>query len=292
MKSLKKNSVISAMCAVWPLIAGDESQGDQTPNFRESLPEDLRGNSVFDNVKDLTDLATQFANAQSFLGSSIRIPSENASEEDRKKFYEKVMKHAPSLMPKPDPADETAVQTVLAALGRPADPSSYNIEGAQLSDDLKKAAHEAGLTQNQFAKMYQTLIKPSLDSSAARAAEVEKGRAELAKEWGYAFQVKEQTAQALLQKTGAPAELVDAAAKGQLNANTLRWLDQLATSIGREGLDLVNHGQGGNRMTPAEAQAQINEIMNNRSHAYWNTSDPAHKQAVKDVVDLHRVMGR
>lgn len=274
------------------LIAGDEPNGDdQTNEFRDSLPEDIRGNSAFDNVKDLGDLATQYVNAQSFLGSSIRIPSENSSDEDRQKFYDKVLNAAPNLMPKPDADDEASIAAVYAALGRPADADTYALEGVELTPEMKKAAHEAGLTQSQFAAVYKQFVQPSLDNGAARQAQLEQGRELLAKEWGYAFQTKEQTAQALLAKTGAPAELQESAAKGKLNADTLRWVDQLVTSIGKEGLDLVNHGQGGGRMTPAEAKAQIAEIMGNRQHAYWNASDPRHAQAKQDLVDLHRIAG-
>lgn len=273
-----------------PLIAGDET-GDGNKTWMEAIPEDIRGSSALENVKDIGDLASQFVNAQSFLGSSIRIPSENASDEDRQKFYDKVLKSAPTLMPKPNPDDPNSVAAVYSALGRPADPDTYAIEGAELTPEMKKAAHEAGLTQDQFKEVYSKFVHPSIEQNAAHQASVKQGREELAKEWGFAFQTKEQTAHALLQKTNAPSSLVEAAQKGELNADTLRWIDSLATSIGREGLDLVNHGQGGSRMTPSEAKAQINEIMSNRQHAYWNASDPSHEKAKLDVLELHRLAG-
>lgn len=282
---------------LYPLIAGDDASGSggdggDGNEFRDSLPEEIRGNSAFDNVKDLNDLATQYVNAQSFLGSSIRIPSENASDEDRQKFYDKVLNAAPNLMPKPNMEDSASVAAVYAALGRPADADTYALEGVELSPEMKKAAHEAGLTQDQFKAVYQQFVQPSIDNNAAHLAQLKAGRDELAKEWGYAFQTKEQTAQALLQKTSAPTSLVEAAQKGELNADTLRWIDSLVTSIGKEGLDLVNHGQGGGRMTPAEAKAQIAEIMNNRAHPYWNAADPQNAQAKQDVLDLHRIAGK
>ncbi|CAL9954889.1 hypothetical protein VPHK225_0005 [Vibrio phage K225] len=273
---------------ILPLRAGDEpSGGDKT--WLESLPEDIRGNSALENVKDIGDLANQFVNAQSFLGSSIRIPSENAGEEDTQKFYEKVLKHAPNLMPVPNLEDEAGLNAIFSKLGRPADADTYAIENVELTPEMKKAAHEAGLTQAQFKAVYGQFIQPSIEAGSAHKAEVKAGRDKLAEEWGYAFQTKEQTAQALLAKTGAPQALVDAAAKGELNADTLRWVDSLATSIGKEGLDLVNHGQQGGRMTPAEASAQINEIMMNKEHAFWKASNPGHEQAKRDIVDLQRI---
>lgn len=290
---MKKTILLKAMLSSFPLRAGDEPNGDGDDNDKswlEALPEDIRGSNALGNVKDVADLATQFVNQQSLLGSSIRIPSENAGEEDRQKFYDKVLKNAPNLMPKPDLEDEAAMAAIYAQLGRPADADTYALEGVELSPEMKKAAHDAGLTQAQFAKVFANFVKPALDDSAAHKAAVKQGRDELAEEWGYAFQTKEQTAQALLEKTGAPTALVEAAARGELNADTLRWVDSLATSIGREGLDIVNHGSsGGGRMTPAEAKAQVGEIMANRNHPFWNASNPAHEQAKKDMVDLQRI---
>jgi hypothetical protein len=34
-------------------------------------------------------------------------------------------------------------------------------------------------------------------------------------------------------------------------------------------------------------RAAIQEIMNNRKHAYWNPGDPLHKDAVRLMVELH-----
>ena len=269
---------------------GDQGTGEQSTwrdSLPDTLPEDIRNSKSLDNIKDISDLVTQHVNAQSLIGNSLRIPSENAGQEDRQKFYDKVLKHAPDLMPKPNLEDEAAMNMVYSQLGRPADSGSYQLEGVTLPDDMKKAAHEAGLTQEQFEKVYSNFVKPSLDANTQHLSKVKEGREALAKEWGFAFQTKEQQAHAILQKTNAPTALVQAAANGELNAETLKWVDGLVTSIGKEGLDAVNHGEASGRMTPAEAKAQIQEILNNPD--YRNAKSVNQKPLMQKMIDLQRI---
>jgi hypothetical protein len=264
--------------------------GDEEADWKLGLPEEMRTNAAFTDIKDLGALGTSFINAQQLIGQpNIRIPSENASAEDMTAFHEKIAKHAPTMMPKPNLEDEASVNAILAALGRPADAETYALEGATLTPEMKKMAHEMGLTQKQFGKMYEQVVKPNMDADAARNADLEKGRSELAAEWGYAFQTKEQQAQGILEKTGAPPALIEQAKAGKLGAETLRWMDSLVKTIGKEGLNIVNNHGGDTRITPAEASAQINEIMNNSAHPYWNKQDPANGAAMKTMIDLQRL---
>ena len=49
-----------------------------TADWRASLPEDIRGAKALESVKDVDSLAKQFLDAQSHIGNSIRITSEEA----------------------------------------------------------------------------------------------------------------------------------------------------------------------------------------------------------------------
>ena len=267
-----------------------KSTGDgEEASWRDALPEEMRGNASLADVKDVASLAQQFISAQSHIGSSIRIPSENAGAEDLQTFHDKILRHAPNLMPVPNLEDEAGVAAIMSKLGRPADAATYALEGTTPTEDMKKLAHEMGLNQAQFAKMYNGVFKPELENQAANSAANKAGRDALAQEWGYAFQTKEREAQAILEKTGAPAGLIEQAKTGKLGADTLRWMDSLVTSLGSEGLNIVGNDGGGGRMTPAEASAQIGEMMNNPTHAYWNAQDMGHKKAMTDMLDLQRI---
>jgi hypothetical protein len=265
--------------------------GDGDADWKDSLPEEMRGDAAFADIKDLAALGTSFINAQKMIGQpNIRIPSAEAGEEDMLKFHEKIMKHAPNLMPVPAADDEAGINVILGKMGRPADADTYALEGATLTPEMKTLAHGMGLTQAQFAKLYEGVYKPNMENASAGEAALKSGRDLLAKEWGYAFQTKEQQAQAILEKTGAPAKLVEQAKAGKLGAETLRWMDSLVTSLGSEGLNIVGNSGGGDaRITPTEATAQINEMMNNPAHPYWHATDPGSPAARKTMIDLQRI---
>ena len=53
-------------------------------DFRSSLPEDLREEASLADIKDVGSLAKSYVNAQRMLGSSIRIPGQDAGEEQMK----------------------------------------------------------------------------------------------------------------------------------------------------------------------------------------------------------------
>jgi hypothetical protein len=59
-------------------------------SFIDSLPEDLRSEPSLADFKDLSGLAKSYVSAQKMLGSSVRIPTEEASPEAREEFYSKL----------------------------------------------------------------------------------------------------------------------------------------------------------------------------------------------------------
>ena len=268
---------------------GQETGQAAAKDWREGISEDLRGNASLEGITDFSALAKNYINLVESNATSIRVPSENASTEEVTKFNEQLLTAAPNLMKVPDATDEAGVTTILNKLGRPADLNTYAVEGKEVPTSLKEQAHAMGLTQKQFGQLYANTVAPTEQANAEAATALKNGRDALAAEWGYAFGNKEQQATAILTKTGAPAELIAQATSGALGAETLKWVDSLATSLGREGLNIVNQAGGSTSMTPAEATAQIGEIMNNRQHAYWNTQDIGNQKAVQDMLDLQRL---
>jgi len=54
-------------------------------DWRTHIPEELKGNTAFDNHKDLGSLLKSHANVQSLIGADkLPIPSKNATEETYK----------------------------------------------------------------------------------------------------------------------------------------------------------------------------------------------------------------
>lgn len=271
-------------------------QTTEQQDWRASLPDELKASATLADVKSVESLAKQFVDQAKHLGSSLRVPSENASAEDLATFHAKLMEKAPNLMFKPDTSDEEQMQLLYEQLGRPKEPTEY-----ELTTDLKgytppeeqvefmrDLAHKAGLNKKQYEQVVGALLARDSDATSHAKDKLNESRTNLMKEWGMAFEQRAQQATDMLKKTGAPESLIQAAENGSLGAETMKWAYELVTSIGSETLE--THGQNGDsgRITPSEAKHQISEIMRNKDHDFWNSRSPNHSKAQKDMIELHR----
>lgn len=280
---------------------GDKGGGDkggaeqEVANWRDGLSDDLKGSSALADVKDIASLAQQFVDQQSYLGNAIRVPSEDASIEDKQKFYDKVQKHAPNLMPRPEAGNEEQMNAVLSALGRPDEATGYeNVDvpdGITFSEDrmtaFKDMAHKHGLTKDQFNGMLKDVL--GMDATAQQSMDeaVVTSRQAIEKEWGAVFKDREAQAIAAAEATGAPEAIIQMAKEGKIGGDTLKWMHSLAVKIGGgEGNFNKDDGNGSGRMTPSEAESQISDIMNNRAHPYWDSHHPENKAAIAKMLKL------
>lgn len=277
----------------------NNDQSNEQQDWRALLPDELKASPTLADVKSVESLAKQFVDQAKHLGSSLRVPSENASEEDVAAFHAKLMDKAPNLMFKPNPDDEQQMALLYDQLGRPKEPTEYeltvDLKGYTPPEDqvqfIRDAAHKAGLTKKQYEQLAGALLMRDSDATSHAKEKLNESRTELMREWGMAFDDRIKQATDMLKKTGAPESLVKAAEDGSLGSETLKWAYGLVTSLGSETLE--THGQNGDsgRITPAEAKAQIAEIMSNRNHDFWNSRSPNHSKAQKDMIELHRAAG-
>lgn len=276
-----------------------EPDGDVTviPTFNESLPEDLRANESLANFKDIGGLAKSFVEMKSMQGSSVRIPSAEASDEDRKAFNEKMISQMPNLMLKPDFENANQSNEFYRTLGMPEEAIGYEmpkVEGVEMPEErgaaLQKIAHEAGLTKGQFDKVMGAALQLDVDAAEAQGARLQEEAAALHTEWGMAFDERKGTVLAAAKHTGAPDQLIAAITNDEAGVDTMQWLLKFSAFVKGEGMELS--GQGGNeivgdgKMTPSEARSMISDIQANQKHPYWNRNDPAHTDALKKMVEL------
>lgn len=246
-------------------------------------------------IKDLSGLAKQFVDLQAHLGTSIRIPSEHASDEDRAKFMEKIQRHAPNLIPRPDKTDAKAMADFYSSIGRPEDPSKYPVEVPEeikhlMTQDrlaaIQKIAFDNGLSSDQFKAMVDHDIASTKQFVDSNKAAVDADKAKLKQQWGDAYERNTKLVADMAQATGAPEEIVQMARTGDLGADVSNWLYQLSAQISTKEGSSFRDNSGSSTMTPSEAQARIGEIMNNRNHPYWQASHPDHKAAIKTMIEL------
>lgn len=265
-------------------------------DWREALDESIRGSKALENVQDVADLAKQFVNAQGLIGNSIRIPSENASDADRAAFRQKLLDHVPGLaeVAADDPA---AFRATMQQLGAPSEATGYSLpelpDGLTPVPGFNEWAHEANLTQSQFNTIAERFTAQQAAQQQQAEAEHQAGLETLQREWGYAYDEKMANAANLAQLTDAPAEMVEALASGRISPSVLRWVANLADKFGEADIGADRRHQRG-EMTPAEAQAQLDEIMGNKDHPYWQgmPGSDEKQRAIELVMRLkHRAMG-
>jgi hypothetical protein len=241
--------------------AGGAASGD----WRAALPEDLRSLPVFKDVKDVGSLAKQFADAQSFLGASIRIPGKDASAADLEAFHKKLVDRVPGLYYYPKDGDQQAMDALFTKMGRPAKGEEYEVvvpkDGVEIPG-IRETAHKLGLSKSQVKELTSWYAemqnKAAEEEAVTRATDMRK----LDAEWGAAKQQKLDGIMGVLTKTGAPIEVVTAFQSGSVGAEVLRWFDGLVRAIGSEGGNLIKDRSGAaNIPTPKEAELQIDEIM-------------------------------
>lgn len=244
-------------------------------------------------------LATQLVNAQGLIGNSIRIPSENASDEDRAKFRQTLLERVPGLS-EVNAEDPEAYRATMRQLGAPEDATGYRLpelpEGLEPVDGFNEWAHEAALTQAQFETIAKRFTEASVAGAeqqmAAHNAEMEA----LHREWGYAYEQNNAAALGAAKLTKAPEDFIEAMEAGRVSANWVRYFATLAENYTEADIDDGGRRQQQAEMTPAEAQAQINEIMANKEHhPYWTAmpGTPEKQAAMELLMKLrHRAMGR
>ena len=264
------------------------------------LEGEMLTNETLAAIPDVKTLAKSYIDAQAHIGGSIRVPSADAGKDDNDAFTAKVLSKTKLLIPKPDMENSDNITQLMEMMGKPKEADGYDFNGVAVEDfkipegmvtAIRSLAHEAGLTQNQAKMLATSMMQSSHKDNVDASSKLNVGRTELMKEWGLAFEQKSNDALAILKKTGAPDSLINAAEKGEIGADTLKWANALASAFGGEGSEIVGQGDtsSSDKLTPGDARARISEIYNNKEHPYNDRTNPGHKEAMNKMVDYHRM---
>ena len=272
------------------------SEENSETTWRDSLPEEMRELPFIGKAENLEMAANAIKDAAQWMGNSIRIPGESASDEDKAKFTKKVLEKFPELMPKPGVDDDENYASVLAALGTPGDGKDYDLpelDDFEWQDDfaenLRNIAQAAGLTKKQFKQWAKDIGTRNRDERLVQNNAHETDIGSLRKEWGEAFEPKVKQLSRWLEDTEAPEGFVQAVKNKAVPSETLKWVNRLHEKYNpAEGSNVANQGlnDGEAPITPAEADAQIHEILNNP--AYFDASNPMQKVLMKKMNRLQK----
>ena len=253
----------------------EAASGGSGNEFLNMIPEELREHPSISPIKDVENLARSYVNAQRLIGADkIAVPV-NPTDEDLDRIYDR--------------------------LGRPETPNDYgfDVDGNVITEELAAnyadVAHKLRLTPDQ-AKGVLDYYRSTVEQEGAQSLELAEVAKEqtvqsLRQEWGRAFDQKVEAAARVAQEFADPEmfniTLADGSKLGD-NAEFIKAFAKIADfrqSVTSE--DTVAEMSQSSVMTPATAQAEIDAIMNDKSHAYWDRKNPiARQKAVERMQHL------
>ncbi len=257
-----------------------ESTATETPttevSWRDSLPDDIKGNTSLEKFSDVSTLAKSYINAESMIGKDkMVVPGVNTTEDEWNDIYTK--------------------------LGRPSTPDEYNLELAlqegevvddQLFASFKDAAHKNGLSPQQaqgILDYYNNISTQTLNeqSNAGMLAQEQSSR-ELREEWGRSYDDNlskaSQIGKQYLGEDAFQLQMADGSMLGD-NATLIKGLAKLAMVMSEDTLV----GDKDSVTSNAGVQDQLNNLTAPTS-PYWNKSDPQHDATVQKVYALRQVL--
>lgn len=250
------------------------AQGGSGNDFLNLIPEDIRQHPSLSPIKDVENLARSYVNAQRLIGAD-KIPMPvNPTDEDLDRIYSK--------------------------LGRPETPDQYgisadgNIITEERATEYADIAHKLRLTPDQAKGVldyYRSVTENDMTTMAnTNAQAMEQSAAALQAEWGDNYDAKMQSAQKVVDQFGAgnimEMQLADGTKVGN-HPDVIRAFAKIADfrqTVTSE--DTVSEGTSSMGMSAQQAGNEIQAIMGDRSHAYWDKRNPQHQQAVERMQQL------
>lgn len=259
------------------------TQPTETTDWLSSLDEELRSSSSLKDIKDVNSLAKSYVNAQKMLGNSIRIPSNEASTEDRQKFLDK-LKTVEGVVSLEDK------EAVLDKLGRPKSFEEYTkIESS--SEAFDKYAHEIGLTKQQHEALFKFLDKDAEQEQEKLKQSIDNTKKVLLDRYGKeGLSASIESVNALLGGVeGEQPEAVKLIKSGAYDNNPIiltALIEFAKTQVSSKEIP-VSKGPSG--ISPMEAREKINEIRNNPDHPYNKPFSREYKEASKKMDLLYKI---
>lgn len=291
----------------WPLCdeaggeGGEGGGGGGGNEFLSSLPEDLRGSSALVDIKDIGGLAKAFVDTKSMVGNSIRVPGDDAGEEQRTEFFAKLIEKVPNLMVKPDFDNKEQSAEFFRTFGVPESAEGYTAPEIQVPDGIKfdsstmdifrEIAIAANLSNDQFQKMAPLLAENSFKKVQAAMEEFSGQVDGLKEKWGSAFDQNYDIALNLALQTKMPDDIINELRTKTAEPSTVEWLHGLSKQFSSEGMNFNKDITSSDKLTPDEAKEKISEINSNSQHPYWQTGHPDHADALKKMLKLQEAVG-
>jgi hypothetical protein len=240
-----------------PIINPD---GTFTEKWRDSLPEEIRGEKCLDTVTDFPNAIKQLVHHKKMVGANkVALPTEKSTPAEWDAFY--------------------------AAVGRPQTEGDYQ---AEIPEDMKslytderlaairKRAFTAGATQKQFATFLQEDLAASSqllqDLDQAEQRQKDEDVLALKKEFGAAYDERMHVANRLIAETFGNNETGKLAFLAKYGADP--DMVRFASAVGAKMVEHKGLIAQLTTNTPGEALAKINELRATKGYLQMSSEMP------------------
>ncbi len=235
-------------------------------SWREGLSDELKDNASLTDIKDLNGLAKRFIDTKKMVGDSMRMPTSDAGVDDISSFVDKILGNdSLGLMKKPDSEVEGSFDSVYDSMGRPSDAGGYEAgEGvdAEIFGSIAETAHKLGLSKSQYENLSLAHASVANDQLNSFNEKRDVGIKQLQGEWGGAYDDKYSRVTKMIDSLGGHEGLTNALSDKQIDSETLRLLDTIASQLGAEDSTMAKQMEASNNQTVDEAKQRRNEITN------------------------------
>lgn len=291
---------------MWPILkyslreAEGEGEGGGGGDEKWYAPFQTEGVELPAMVTESPDFATfakQAVDYQAMQGSSIRIPGENATVDDRVAFYEKLQAQVPGLIATPDPENAEAMAAFHKMVGVPAESSEYDLpappEGQKVDEKLQtwflETAHARKFSKAQAKGFFEDFNAFQAGIEVEVAATRKAEEVALRGKWGATYDPQMAKIDTLWANYPQFAELRENAKKGLVPSHVLEGFAAIAEGMMGKGFTMLTDGQHQQTavMTPAEAARQSAETLKKLTDL--EPSDPARKGLMTQLIELNKM---
>jgi len=253
-----------------PIVGTD---GKLSPKWRDTLPEDIRGEKMLEPYKDFSAVVKSLVSAQRMVGKDkIALPNEKSLPSEWDAFYD--------------------------ATGRPKTKDEYKLPVPEdikehydpaLIATAKEIFHKVGFNQKQAEALWQfeeQRLRNGIKAiAAAEAAENKETEDALKEKWGEAYPERLLIVNTII-SDNAPEELREKLVNEYGNDPVF------AEFVHNIGLKFIEHKVIETPLipTPADLDEQISTLMH--TDAYQKREHPDHKRTVDKVLKLHEAKAK
>lgn len=252
------------------------NEGDKTgtvTDWKSSLPEDLRSEKTFETIKDVPSLAKSYLEMRKAYGSSLRMPGDTATKEEREEFYKKI-------------GWESDVEKL--GVKGPILPEGMEMKDEEVKNFASYAVKDLYLTPKQIQGVmdyYGNFVKGVIPDYKGDA---EKAGKALSEQWGAAVDRNMGVARRAL-FTEFPKETVDKITQTGLanDPGFIMGMFERGKTLIENGVIPEEIGQG---VDENSAKAKIAEMEGDPKSPLWNKEDPRHQEFVDKRANLYKVV--